>query len=73
MVGYGGSVRCSSESGAIPQDGDLSGHIFKYTNNEFGLKARAFDICEGQLSGYVQVAAESVSLGLRRVVGTGNH
>lgn len=31
------------------------------------------NLCEGQLSGYVQEAAESVSLGLSRVAGTGNH
>lgn len=56
----------------FPKMETLAGDMFTYTNNEFGLKARAFEICEGQLSGYVQVAAESVSLGLRRVVGTGN-
>lgn len=71
MVGYGGFVRCSSKSGVIPQDGDLRGDMFKLANNEFGLKPRVFEVCEGQLSGYVQEAAESMSLGLSRVVGAG--
>lgn len=63
MVGDGGSVRCSRESGAIPLGGDLGGGrgegIFKQVNNEFGLKLRAFEICQGQLSGHAQEAAES--------------
>lgn len=50
----------------FPKMETLAGDMFKYTNNEF-------EIFEGQLSGYIHVATESVSLGLRRVVGTGNH
>ena len=73
MIGYGSSVRCFHENCASPQGGNLKRDIFNQADDEFGLEPGALEISEGQLSGYLQEAAESMSLGLSRVVGTGKH